>query len=123
MILHRAFLRCTSILADSGAAGKAAAINELCTYGVKIIADDVGYFDEPFFQDGMIAQAVDSAYNSGVAYFTAAGNMARQSYELNFTDPMMVMVITILIQLPEISGHKPLRPSRQLLFHRRFAME
>ncbi len=46
-----------------------------------IIVDDVGYFDEPFFQDGPIARAVDTVVNAGVAYFSAAGNSADQSYE------------------------------------------
>lgn len=47
-----------------------------------IIVDDVVYLDEPFFQDGVIAQAVnDVVQYNGVAYFSAAGNMASQSYE------------------------------------------
>ena len=38
------------------------------------IADDIGYFDEPFFQDGILAQAIDAVEAQGVAYFSAAGN-------------------------------------------------
>ncbi len=40
----------------------------------QIILDDLGYFDEPFFQDGILAQAIDAAEAQGVAYFSAAGN-------------------------------------------------
>jgi hypothetical protein len=49
--------------------------------GAKVIADDVGYFDEPFFQDGIIAQAIATVTASGVAYFTAAGNNGSLAYD------------------------------------------
>jgi len=49
-----------------------------------IINDDVIYFAEPMFQDGIIAQAVDSVKAMGVAYFSAAGNQADESYEDDF---------------------------------------
>lgn len=65
-------------------ASKVAAINQLVTAGVKVIADDVPCFGEPFFQEGPIAQAVNAAKASGVAYFAAAGDLARQSYEAPF---------------------------------------
>lgn len=39
-----------------------------------VIVDDVGYFEEPFFQDGPVAAAVDKVVGEGVAYFAAAGN-------------------------------------------------
>ena len=38
------------------------------------ICDDVGYFDEPYFQDGIIGQGVNDAATFGVAYFSSAGN-------------------------------------------------
>lgn len=65
----------------AGAAGKAAAIDALVGAGVKIIADDIFYLREPFFQDGQVAQAVDRARDAGVLYLASAGNRARQSYE------------------------------------------
>ena len=39
-----------------------------------VIADDLAYLDEPFFQDGPISQAANAASAGGVPYFTAAGN-------------------------------------------------
>ena len=49
--------------------------------GAKVIADDVGYFDEPFFQDGIVAQAIDAVEAQGVAYFSAAGNDGTLAYD------------------------------------------
>ena len=54
-----------------------------------MICDDLTYFDEPMFQDGVIAQAIDSVVtNDGVSYFSAAGNDDVQAY-LN-TSPSFV---------------------------------
>lgn len=48
----------------------------------RVIVDDVAYFLEPFFQDGVIAQAITKVVNErGVAYFSSAGNNASNSYE------------------------------------------
>ena len=63
------------------AAGKAASITNLVAAGAKVIADDIFYLDEPMFQDGVVAQAVDAAKAAGVNYFASAGNRARQSWE------------------------------------------
>ena len=59
-------------------------IDELVSAGADIIVDDIGYLNEPFFQDGVIAQAADRAFAAGVPYFSAAGNDARNSYESEF---------------------------------------
>ncbi len=59
----------------------ASGIVALAKAGAKIIDDDVGYPDEPFFQDGVVAQAIDQVAATGVAYFSSAGNDARLSYE------------------------------------------
>ena len=42
--------------------------------GADVIVDDVGYFGEPFFQDGPVAEAIRKVTAIGVTYLTAAGN-------------------------------------------------
>ena len=44
------------------------------TYHCDIIVDDVSYSDEPPFQDGVIAQAVNDVTQDGALYFSSAGN-------------------------------------------------
>jgi len=67
--------------AFNGQAAFASNILALASAGARVIVDDVLYFAEPMFQDGIIAQAVDSVVAGGVAYFSSAGNQARQSYQ------------------------------------------
>jgi hypothetical protein len=47
-----------------------------------VIVDDWVFFAEPFFMDGLVAQAVDEIVGEGVTYVSAAGNMAADSYEV-----------------------------------------
>lgn len=73
-----------------GAVTRAAGIDKLVTAGAKIVADDTFQITEPFFQDGIVAQAVDRAKAAGVTYLASAGNRARQSWEGTYaptTDP------------------------------------
>ena len=56
----------------------------LADAGADIIVDDIFYPTEPMFQDGVIAQAIDTVVDQGVSYFSAAGNDARESYESAF---------------------------------------
>ena len=67
--------------AYNGFAGFANGIVDLANAGADVIVDDVMYLAEPMFMDGEIAQAVDQVKGMGVAYFSAAGNQARASYE------------------------------------------
>ena len=73
--------------AFGGTADFASGITELATIaGAGIINDDVIYFAEPMFQDGIIAQAVDTVKAMGVAYFSSAGNQDDHSYEDVYRD-------------------------------------
>ena len=69
--------------AENSEADFAAGIGKLAAAGATVIADDVGYFDEPFFQDGIVAQAIDAVEAKGVAYFSAAGNNSNLAYDNN----------------------------------------
>jgi len=70
---------------DTGTtAGYAQAILALANAGADVIVDDIRQLDEPMFQDGPIAQAVDTVVDRGVAYFASAGNYGNKSYENAF---------------------------------------
>jgi hypothetical protein len=70
--------------AFAGQASFANNIIALKNQGARVIVDDVIYFAEPMFQDGIIARAVNTVVSEGVTYFSSAGNSARQSYESAF---------------------------------------
>ncbi len=67
--------------AENSEADFANGIGALQQAGAKVIVDDVGYFDEPFFQDGEVSQAIDAVVAKGTAYFSAAGNDGSNAYD------------------------------------------
>ncbi|HEY2717157.1 MAG TPA: S8 family serine peptidase [Solirubrobacterales bacterium] len=76
-IVPKARLSFTS--AFNGELAFAEGIEELAEPGIgrpkaDVIVDDVGYFEEPFFQDGPVAVAIEKVVGEGVTYLTAAGN-------------------------------------------------
>ena len=76
-----------TLLFASAINGKASFANNIVALknnGANVIVDDIGYFDEPMFQDGIIAQAVDTVVGQGAAFFSAAGNSGREAYESVF---------------------------------------
>lgn len=70
--------------AFNGEAAFANGIEALQAAGADVIVDDVLYLTQPFFHDGIVAQAVDRVVSRGAAYFSAAGNNGRHSYEAPF---------------------------------------
>ena len=49
-------------------------VSALRSAGARVIADDVTFLDEPFFQDGPEAVAVNNAAAAGIPYFSSAAN-------------------------------------------------
>ncbi|WP_052055469.1 S8 family serine peptidase [Myxosarcina sp. GI1] len=79
-------------------------IRALAEAGADIIVDDVVYFGEPFFQDGIVSLAVEDVVNDyGVAYFSSAGNNASKSYKSdNFAGVADTNLDNILEQDPNL---------------------
>ena len=69
-----------------GQPGFANGILALADAGSDVIVDDIIYFAEPMFQDGIIGQAADIVSDAGVPYFSSAGNNLDDSYESDFND-------------------------------------
>lgn len=65
-------------------AGFASNIIALKDAGCQVIVDDLIYFAEPFFQNGVIAQAVNTVKAAGVSYFSSAGNNSNKGYENSY---------------------------------------
>jgi subtilisin family serine protease len=50
-------------------------IRGLAAHGASVITDDISYFEEPFFQEGPVSNAItEVTEKDGVSYFSAAGN-------------------------------------------------
>jgi subtilisin family serine protease len=60
------------------------AVQCLTTAGANVIVDDLGFFGEPYFQDGDLARTAREAVQAGVSYHSAAGNSAMAHYEAPF---------------------------------------
>ncbi len=52
----------------------AGAVRALANAGSDVIVDDITFFDEPFFQEGPIANAATEVTNRGIPYYSSAAN-------------------------------------------------
>ncbi len=77
--------------AFGGQANFARNIRRLADSGADVIVDDIAYLAEPFFQDGLISQAVDEVVAEGAVYFASAGNQGRASYEAEYRNSGIVL--------------------------------
>ena len=86
--------------ANNGQASFASNIQALRTAGCDIIVDDVIYFAEPVFQDGIVAQAVNTVTASGALYFSSAGNAGNKNdgtsgvWEGDFVDSGVTLTVS-----------------------------
>lgn len=60
------------------------AVSCLRAGGADVVIDDIGFFDEPFFEDGPVADAVRAAAQGGVSFHSAAGNDADRHLEQDY---------------------------------------
>ncbi len=60
------------------------AVQCLVDAGADVIVDDLGFFGEPYFEDGPVADAVSAAVTAGVSYHSSAGNEAQAHVEEDF---------------------------------------
>ena len=91
--------------AVSGDAAFAANILDLRnTYGCDVIVDDVTYLDEGAFQDGVIAQAVNTVSAAGALFFSSAGNSGRLSAGTSGTWEGDFVDSGTTIEVPSITG-------------------
>jgi PKD repeat protein len=91
-----------TLLFQTGMGGKAEyanGITALAAAGADVIVDDLLYLNEPMFQDGVVAQAVDSVVAGGASYYSAAGNAGKESYESAFDDSGVIFCIEFFLPI------------------------
>jgi hypothetical protein len=64
----------------------------LANAGCRVICDDVIYFHEPFYQTGVVANAVQTVEQQGVIFLTSAGNSDAVGYQAAWNPIQMATV-------------------------------
>ena len=91
-----------ALMFHTGLASKAAYANgilALAAADADVIVDDLLYLNEPMFQDGIVAQAVDAVTAGGAVYYSAAGNAGKESYEATFVDSGFIFCIEFFLPI------------------------
>ncbi len=87
----------------------ATSITNLFGAGCKVICDDLGYPNTPFFNDGVVGQAIDTVTASGAFYCSAAGNDGNTAWGANWTG-MAATVGGIAGTFHDLGGASPFHP-------------
>ena len=66
--------------ATNNSIGMARNMQVLADAGCQIIVDDISHFDEPFFEDGILAKKADSLYQHNILMISSAGNHAKKNF-------------------------------------------
>lgn len=101
-----------SLAFSSGVGGPAVfatSITNLFGAGCKVIVDDLGYANTPFFNDGLVGQAIDTVTASGAFYASAAGNDGTTAWGATWT-PMATTVGGVAGTFHDLGGGNPLHP-------------
>jgi hypothetical protein len=76
--------------------------------GCRVICDDVGYFAEPFYQTGIVGNAIQTVEQEGVIYLTSAGNSGAVGYQAGWNPIQMATVgSTVLHDTQDFGNGSP----------------
>jgi hypothetical protein len=103
----------------------AAGILALANSGCSVICDDVGYFAEPFYQTGVVGNAIQTVEQEGVIYLTSAGNSDAVGYQAAWT-PIPTRLSAQRSSTPRdfaASERKPSRSGQPERLERTFAVQ
>jgi Subtilase family len=77
----------------------------LANAGCRVICDDIGYPDEPFYQTGIVSNAIQTVEQEGVIFLTAAGNGDAVGYQAAWTPIQMATVGSTVLQNTQNFGN------------------
>jgi hypothetical protein len=80
-------------------------ILKLADEGCEVICDDYGYSDEPFYQTGLVANAIQTVEQEGVIFLTAAGNGDAVGYQAAWNPIPMATVGSTVLQNTQNFGN------------------